>query len=102
MRIRAIMVTVAFALAVPTVQAHADTEYRYQGEWAKTDHCPTEEADGIPADVVPCIWDARHQGNGEGDSLSYRHRRDGTLTVRVIGHRKAHCRTHWHLTAGCR
>lgn len=45
--------------------------------------CVSEEHEGQR--VFPCVWDARHQGNGRGDSLLMRRHR-----VRVISHERAH------------
>ena len=44
--------------------------------------------DGGP--VLPCVWDARHRGNGAGRSFVVR--RDES--VRYVTHRRAHKLTH--------
>lgn len=37
-----------------------------------------------------CIWDARHMGNGFGDSLIIRKGGTDEMKVKVISHRRAH------------
>lgn len=45
--------------------------------------CPTEDA------TTRCVWDARHMGNGKGDSFVVT-RRDGHAVRTVVSHSKAH------------
>lgn len=47
--------------------------------------CVSGEYDADVQPVFPCVWDARHQGNGRGDSLIMRRNR-----VVVIRHARAH------------
>lgn len=49
--------------------------------WVQVDACANDEWVG-----TPCVWDARHQGNGKGDSLRYF--KGGK--VKVITHHRAH------------
>lgn len=51
--------------------------------WVQFEACETDEAEVW---VAPCVWDARHQGNGIGKS--FRTRQDGT--VKFIKHHRAH------------
>jgi len=54
------------------------------------DHCRYEDGSGQRV----CIWDAGHQGNGEGDSfIAVRGGTDSARYIR-ISHAKAHRLTH--------
>lgn len=47
--------------------------------------CPSDEGEA-PAAVLPCVWDAKHRGNGIGRSFIIR--RDGV--VFHVTHQRAH------------
>jgi hypothetical protein len=75
-------VTTALAVAAfavtPVAPAHADPA-------GSARPCVTDEAgEGQP--VVPCVWDARHRGNGKG--RSFKVRADRTLVY--VTHYRAH------------
>ncbi|MGR1195552.1 hypothetical protein ACUXZ5_03105 [Alloscardovia omnicolens] len=40
--------------------------------------CDFEDGSNMDGTVGACVWDAKHQGNGKGDSLIYNS--DGTVT----------------------
>jgi hypothetical protein len=51
----------------------------------RVERCDTEEAFN-----APCVWDAKHQGNGQGNSsIAIRF-----IPVIFISHRRAHALTH--------
>ena len=56
--------------------------------------CPTDEG-GMPG---PCVWDARHMGNGIGTSF-FVNRFD---TRHVVRHKRAHCMVRWHVRGTCK
>jgi hypothetical protein len=67
----AVAVLLALFALLPPAPAHAARTF---------EPCRYEDGPG------PCVWDARHRGNGTGDSFILR--RDGD--VRYITHRRAH------------
>lgn len=82
-----------------------DEAYLYPGtegaEWCAT-HRPAPER--IPACLTdegdqpgPCVWDARHMGNGEGHSF-FISKRDRYWR---IAHARAHCMVRWHQPGTC-
>lgn len=48
--------------------------------------CEFEDGSG----QAKCIWDARHMGNGEGNSLIIRNGGTDEAQYKVISHRRAH------------
>lgn len=48
-------------------------------------HCVSDEAEQDAQPVLPCVWDARHMGNGTGNSFVVR-----PLSVRYVSHHRAH------------
>jgi hypothetical protein len=77
------------ALAAAAIGA-TTTGSQAGGADALHDHCRFEDGSGQRV----CIWDAGHQGNGEGDSFIAI--RGGTDRARyvMISHAKAHRLTH--------
>ena len=79
MIVGAVVLAVA-AVGTVTTEAHADPVFPKGLPYA-----PSE--DGCYS--YRCVWDARHQGNGEGHSLILtRHR--GEYIAKRISHRRAH------------
>jgi hypothetical protein len=62
-----------------------DWPYSRSPEWTV---CRYE--DGPVTWRKPCVWDARHRGNGDGQSFVIRRHRDGGDTVEYVTHRRAH------------
>lgn len=54
--------------------------------------CAAEDGPG------PCVWDAKHMGNGEGKS--YRLRANGD--TKYLPHKVAHCKLRPHFKGECR
>lgn len=75
-----------------------DEAWRYPGT-AGAAACASLEltADRMPRCVAEdgsgqarCVWDARHMGNGEGQSVVIRHGGTDDMTVTVVTHKRAH------------
>ncbi len=82
MRIRFAVAAVA---ATATLLSGAPAEATSMPDrWRQLPACANDEWTG--PEQATCVWDARHQGNGKGDSI--RIAQDGT--VKVLRHRRAH------------
>lgn len=89
------VVASTIALSAAPQTADADIKRKNHAEWSKWDACPT--IDGFTTEP-PCVWDARHRGDGTGPSFVVR--MDGS--IHEIRHALAHCRVQWHGTGWCR
>lgn len=49
-------------------------------------HCRYDDGSG----PLPCVWDARHMGNGQGKSFIARRSKGDDPRIFIIRHRRAH------------
>ena len=78
----AVAATLALGVSSATLPAQASTKGHPNGP---VQRCTNDDG-SKPVGVTHCIWDAKHQGNGEG--RSFRHTKAGN--IKYITHRKAH------------
>lgn len=78
---RSIIVAGAIIASLFGAVAHAEADA------GRTWHpCKHEDGSG----QARCVWDARHMGNGSGDSLIIRHGGTDDARYRYVTHKRAH------------